>query len=148
MFIRFLTHDGRGLFQAAYDLLHSDDLSGCDWVELRELLDWFNDELPNPPSLIYARYRHARTWFIDDESAYEHMAQATLLAQVIERHTQPLRILRRKRIGCIVHQDRFQAIAQHDWVVPTDKKPKTQRWTNRRDRSSIRRFVSDRRGRP
>lgn len=145
MFIRFLTHDGRGLFQAAYDLLDSEDLPERDWLALRELLDWFRDELPAPPVGIYALYRNARTWFLDNESALDHMAQATLLAQLIERHEPPLLVVRRKRLGCIVHQDRFQAVAQSDWVFPTSSPPKPKHWKSRRDRSTIRRVASTRR---
>lgn len=138
MFIRFLTHDGRGFFQAAFDLLHSEDLPESDWLALCELLDWFRDELPAPPTRVYARHRNARTWFLEVECAHEHMAQATLLALLIEKHEQPLTVLRRKRIGCIVHQDRYQAVAQRDWAVPTGAKRKAERWKNRRDRSTIR----------
>jgi hypothetical protein len=56
MYLRFVTtridedsHKPQGVFVASYALLDSGDLTRDEWKRVRDILDWFNDNLPHPP---------------------------------------------------------------------------------------------------
>jgi hypothetical protein len=60
MFLRFAvtqidedSHKPQGIFVAAYDLIDSCELTQEESKQLRELLDWFSEDLPNPPEDFY-----------------------------------------------------------------------------------------------
>jgi hypothetical protein len=61
MFLRFAvtqideeSHKPQGIFVAAYDLIDSCELTKEESKQLGELLDWFSENLPNPPDDFYA----------------------------------------------------------------------------------------------
>lgn len=74
MFLRFAvtqidedSHKPQGIFVAAHDLKDSCELTQEESKQLRELLDWFSENLPNPPEDFYAS--RAIFWF--KSSAHE-----------------------------------------------------------------------------
>ena len=62
MFLRFVTtrihagsHKQEGVFAASSALLDSDDLTRHELQHLRDLLDWFDATLPEPPKTFKAK---------------------------------------------------------------------------------------------
>ena len=56
MYLRFVTtridddsHRPQGVFVASHALLDSGDLTRDEWDHVREILNWFNANLPHPP---------------------------------------------------------------------------------------------------
>ena len=114
MFLGFtITHidqDSRrpkGVFSAAYSLLDSGDLDPVDWKALRELLDWFKENLPSPPDSFYAS--RAIFWF--KSSARESISSIWEVVFLLKAHGYHIEVLKCPRLGNISYEDGFQVAA-------------------------------------
>jgi hypothetical protein len=111
MFMRFVTtridensRKPQGVFQAAYDLLESGDLSSDEWKQLREIQIWFNQNLPTPPD----NFPGGRAIFWFKSSAKENIKRIWELVHFLRLHGYHVEVHKCKRLANICHQDRFQ----------------------------------------
>jgi hypothetical protein len=114
MFMRFVTtrlhpesHQPRGVFSAAYALMDSEILSNEDRRHLRELLVWFNKNLPHPPKTFDAR--RATFWF--KSSAKENVAKIWELVHFLRLHDHHVEVQKCSRLANIVFNDKYQVAA-------------------------------------
>ena len=71
-----------GIFAAAYRLLDGDELEMEEWRQLRELMNWFNENLPHPPESFAAS--RAVFWF--RAGAEECIGRVWELVAVLREH--------------------------------------------------------------
>jgi hypothetical protein len=127
-FVRFVVHEkdedsGRrtGVFQAAYDLHESRELSEDEMSRLGDVLAWFGRHLPKPDRLTISARPHAKDQAISwlKESAVEHMAQMRAMVLIMEAHGLVVDRIRTKRPGYVVYEDEHQAAAYPFADTPT-----------------------------
>ena len=113
MFLRFVitqidedSHKPQGLFQTAYDLLESGDLSPDERGQLREVLIWFNQHLPSPRSMVASR---AIFWF--KSSADECINRVWELAHLLRYHGYLVDVQKCRELGNVIYEDNFQVAA-------------------------------------
>jgi hypothetical protein len=112
-YIRLVTPDRdedsrqpRGLFSAAYELLHSGELEADDWRRLRDDVDWFVANLPAPKK---APHKRAIFWF--RSSADECVRRAWEMVQLLRLHGHQIEMVKCSDPGRIVFHDDFQVAA-------------------------------------
>ena len=112
MFLRFgvtqIDDDSQqpqGLFMAAHELLDSGDLARDEGLQLREVLIWFNKNLPSP--------RIGRTraifWFKSETKAC--IDRMWDLVNLLRLHGYLIEIKKYRELGNIVYEDDFQVAA-------------------------------------
>ena len=113
MFLRFTitqvdedSHSPQGIFVAAYSLLDSGDLDPVEWKVLRELLDWFKENLPSPPDTFYAS--RAIFWFKSDD---ENIRRIWEMIYLLKAHAYHIEVHKCPRLGNISYEDKFQVAA-------------------------------------
>jgi len=106
-----------GVFQVAYRLRDSPDVSAADRAILRDTLAWFGKNLAEPARFHRSRskgYERRQTrgiaWFRDTAAA--HIAQVQRLRAVLEANGYHVSMLREERLGYVVHEDEHQVIAE------------------------------------
>src|SRR2546425_10280208 len=111
MFLRFaITHideDSRkpqGIFVAAYSLLDSGDLDPAEWKFLRELLDWFDENLASPPNSVNAS--RAIFWF--KSNAHENISRIWEMIYLLKAHGYHIEVHKCARLANISYEDEFQ----------------------------------------
>jgi hypothetical protein len=119
MFLRFVitqlddvSHKPQGLFVAADNLIESGTLSAEERLQLREVIIWFNKNLPSPRSMVPSR---AIFWF--KSSADECIKQMWELTQVLGHHGYLVEVEKCRVLGNIIYEDKFQVAAypsKHD----------------------------------
>jgi hypothetical protein len=114
MFLRFTithidedSHQPQGIFVAAYSLLDSGDLDPVEWKVLRNLLDWFKENLPSPPDSFYAS--RAIFWF--KSNAGESISRIWEMIYLLKAHAYHIEVYRCPRLGNISYEDKFQVAA-------------------------------------
>jgi hypothetical protein len=114
MYIRFTTtaideisHKPRGLFQEAYLLLHSGDLSKEEWSQLRSALDWFENNLSEPPKKL--KSSRAIYWFRSD--AHKCIDKIWDMVHLLREHNRHIVIHKCRRLGNIAYRDKLQVAA-------------------------------------
>src|SRR5215472_349414 len=120
MFIRFVipckdedSHCLTGVFQAAFSLRDRGLLDRAESRRFEALRQWFNARLPVPGRFSRSKgrqaHRQAICWLKPD--AAEHLDKVRALAGLLEQHGIPTRVLRTKRPGYIVYEDKYQVAA-------------------------------------
>ena len=106
-----------GLFGAAYSLWRSDDTSTADRTTLREILDWFSENLATPERFnrtsskgYYRRAPRGISWFRD--SATDHLAKMHELKRIVEVNGYVVSVVQEEKIGYVVHEDEVQVVAE------------------------------------
>jgi len=106
-----------GIFGAAYDLCDRHDVSPTDRDAVRNTLNWFEQHLPTPTRLNittskghYRRNTKGITWFRD--SAADHIRRMHHLKNLLEANGIPVSMIIEDRIGYVVYEDQFQAVAE------------------------------------
>jgi hypothetical protein len=114
VYIRFVTtridedsHQPQGVFVSSYTLLDSGDLSPDEWKRLREILDWFNENLSHPPENFAAG--RAIFWF--KPSAGESIRNVWGLVHVLQQHRHYVELQKCRRLGNIFYEDKLQVAA-------------------------------------
>ena len=114
MYLRFVTtridEDSKkpqGVFVASYALLDSGDLTTNEWKRVREILNWFNQNLPHPPKSFSAS--RAIFWF--RAGAKESIQQIWELVHLLRVHSYHVEIHKCRRLANILYEDRFQVAA-------------------------------------
>jgi hypothetical protein len=122
MFLRFVitqidedSHKPQGVFTAAYDLLESGKLNSEEEAYLREILFWFEKNLPRPSK--YFKARRAVFWFRSD--AEENIKRIWELVHLLRLHEYHVEVCKCRRLANIVWQDKFQVAA-----YPSDRDSK------------------------
>jgi len=120
MFLRFVTtrideasRKPQGLFQVIYSLLKSGDLSSEEWERAREILDWFERELPAPSGKFDAP--RAIFWF--RSGAEESIKQIWDLVYLVREHGYHVEVHKCRKLVNICYSDRLQIAAypsEHD----------------------------------
>ena len=114
MYLRFATiridgdsHKPQGVFKAAYVLLDSGELDRVEWKRLRELLDWFGENLPVPPDEFDAR--RAVFWF--KSTARENITRVWELVGILRMYGYHVTVYKCRRLGNVCFRDKFQIAA-------------------------------------
>ncbi len=84
---------------------------------IREQFDWFSKHLPAPARFnrtrskgYYRRKTKGISWFKD--TASECLSRMHVLKRIAEEHGYPVSVICEDRIGFIVYEDEFQAVAE------------------------------------
>ena len=130
MFLRFVVSDRHaastqpmGIFQAAYRLRDRGKLDILDEIAHARIVGWFEGHLAIPTRFSRSRRAQAHPkaicWFKSE--AIEHIRRVRLLATMLERYTGMIRILRTKKPGYVVYEDRHQlaAVPFRDTAMPS-----------------------------
>jgi hypothetical protein len=124
MYLRFIgteIHSGsgteKGIFKLAYELEKSALLNKNEDVVLKELLAWFEDNLPKPKifdnEFIDDLYKSLFIcWFKD--SSTEMLSKIWDLKYLLENHDIMIEVIKSDNIGHIRYNDEFQAVARPD----------------------------------
>jgi hypothetical protein len=114
MYLRFVTtrvdedsHKPKGVFVASYELLDSGDLSKEEWKRVREILDWFNENLPHPPK----SFTKGRAIFWFKSSAEHSISSVWELVHLLRQHGHYVEVHKCRRLGNILYDDKFQVAA-------------------------------------
>ncbi len=123
MYMRFVTtfinrdsHRTEGVFSAAYSLLDSGTLNNDEWAQVREILIWFNKNLPTPPEEFSAN--RAVFWF--KSSAKTSIQKIWELVYLLRHHGYHIEVHKCRRLANICYNDEFQVAAYasaHDGKV-------------------------------
>ena len=113
MFLRFVitqidedSHKPQGLFVAAHELLDSGELPSAERHHLREVLIWFNKNLPSP------RYEFAsRRIFWFKSSAHDCIKRMWELTHLLRYHGYLVEVEKCRELGNIVYEDNYQVAA-------------------------------------
>lgn len=95
------------MFVAAYLLLESGDLSPEQREYLRGLLDWFNENLPQPPESFYAS--RAIFWF--KSAAHENIGRVWDMVHLLREHGYHVEAYKCRHLANISYEDEFQVAA-------------------------------------
>jgi hypothetical protein len=114
MYLRFVTtridensHKPQGVFVAAYSILDSGELAPDEWNRMREILDWFNKNLPHPPEDFY----ECRAIFWFRSSAKDSIKQIWELIEMLRQHNHYVEVHKCRRLANIRYYDRLQVAA-------------------------------------
>jgi len=114
MFLRFavtqIDEDSRrpqGVIAAAYVLLDSNELNPEESKELRQLLEWFDNNLPSPPENFYAS--RAIFWF--KRSAHETIRRMWEIVRILRLHGYHIEVHKCRGLASITYEDDFQVAA-------------------------------------
>jgi len=118
MYLRFVvtqidedSHQPKGLFITAYELLDSGDLSPEERTRLDDILIWFDKNLPSP-HVANSRNRVARRaifWFKSE--AEDCISRIWEMAHLLEYHGYLVEMQKCRKLGNIIYEDRFQVAA-------------------------------------
>jgi len=106
-----------GLFDVAYTLRDSDEVSEEHRQALADHLAWFAKCLPKPKRFnrssskgYYRRATRGIAWFRD--TATEHIARMHDMKRIVEMHGHLVEVIREERIGYVVYEDPVQVVAE------------------------------------
>jgi hypothetical protein len=106
-----------GLFQVAYRLRDSDEVTPEDRLILHDCLSWFDANLQKPHRFNrtkskghYRRNAAGIAWFRD--TATECIKRMFAIKEVLEANGYTISLIRTERIGYLVYEDALQVIAE------------------------------------
>jgi hypothetical protein len=104
-----------GVFQEAFRLRNAGHLPEYEEAVLRELLEWFNSNLPKPHKFTnskppyYRKENKAISWF--KHTATEHIAKVRQIMAILENHGIHTEMIATDRPGYVVYEDADQIVA-------------------------------------
>lgn len=98
-----------GVLTSAYRVMRDDDTTEQDRRALRELLDWFEANLPVPPALSYEGTERALSWYYP--TAKEPIAKTWEIAEILGRQGIQVQLLKTKKPGFVIYRDEHQVVA-------------------------------------
>ena len=118
MYLRFVvtqihedSHQPKGLFIAAHELLDSGDLSLEERAQLRDILTWFNKNLLSP-DIANSRNREAhRAVFWFKSEAEDCISRIWEMAHLLEYHGYLVEMQKYRKLGKIIYEDEYQVAA-------------------------------------
>ena len=118
MYLRFVvtqldddSHQPKGLFILAQELLASGDLSPDERQQIEELMIWFIHNLPSPtlPSGRHEVTARAIFWFKSEAVAC--LSRIWEMVEIMKYHGYLVEMQKCCRLGNIVYEDRYQVAA-------------------------------------
>jgi hypothetical protein len=120
VFIRFVvplqhedSHCRTGVFHEAYRLRDRDLLEYSEDAWLKYVLTWFEQQLPVPSRFSRSRRRCAHPqavcWF--KAEATRCIGMVRRMTSILDRHGVATQMLRTKRPGYIIYEDKYQVAA-------------------------------------
>jgi hypothetical protein len=124
MFVRFVTERSvdlggarEGIFQAASSMLDDIESYSSFQAELLPLWQWFKDNLSRPSRFgrtaskgHFRRDSAGLSWF--KPSATEYVERAIQMSDVLKRGGYPITMLKTRKPGFIVYEDKWQIVAE------------------------------------
>jgi hypothetical protein len=117
MYLRFVvtqidedSHQPKGLFIVAHELLDSGDLSPEERTQLDDILIWFDKNLPSPDSANFRNRSYRATFWFKSE-ADDCISRIWEMARLLEYHGYLIEMRKCKWLGNIVYEDKFQVAA-------------------------------------
>ncbi len=114
MFMRFVitqigedSRQPQGVFTAAYALLGSGELASEEWKQLREVMIWFNKNLPTP----HDSFDRKRAIFWFKSSAEECIKQMWEMVHLLRLHGYHVEVQKCRELGNVAWEDNFQVAA-------------------------------------
>jgi hypothetical protein len=101
------SHTAEGVFAAAYSLMESGVLKSDERNQLREILIWFNKNLPYPPKNFSAN--RAIFWF--KSGANESIGKIWDLVHLLRLHEYHVEVHKCRRLSNICYEDKYQIAA-------------------------------------
>jgi len=92
---------------ATYALLDSGDLARDEWKRVRDILDWFNANLPHPPK----NFTTGRAIFWFKSSAQESIRRVWELVHLLRENGHYVEVHKCRRLGNVLYEDKFQVAA-------------------------------------
>jgi len=118
MYLRFVvtqidedSHQPKGLFTTAYELLDSGDLSPEERTQLDDILIWFDKNLASP-DVENSRNQVARRaifWFKSE--AEDSISRIWEMAHLLEYHGYLVEMQKCRKLGNIIYEDEYQVAA-------------------------------------
>jgi hypothetical protein len=90
----------QGIFQAAWRAVEWRNITGHDADELKELREWFNENLEKPTSFGRDKLRLGICWFKTD--ATEHISRIWQMVQILERNGIYVKKIRTDKPGYVI----------------------------------------------
>ncbi len=122
MYLRFIaleidnrTELAKGLFTIAYELAKSKTLQEYELAELKEILKWFETNIPIPTKFsrkknVSHRETKGISWIKATDT--ETVSKLYALKVIVERHGFLLEVIKTDRPGYIVYEDKHQVVAE------------------------------------
>ncbi len=111
-----------GIFQSAIDIVYDNDTPEHIYLPLRELLDWFNTNLPKPQESVFSM-RSCRKyievgicWFRDD--AREMIRNAQVMAAILKECDIQIVQIATRNPGQLLYRDDYQIVAKPCSTTP------------------------------
>src|SRR5215510_4252825 len=118
MYLRFVvtqidedSHQPKGLFITSHELIDSGDLSPEEQTQLRDILIWFNKNLPSPhvANSRNSVARRAIFWFKSE--AEDCISRIWEMAHLLEYHGYLVEMQKCRKLGNIIYEDKYQVAA-------------------------------------
>lgn len=104
------SHVELGIFQAAFQALTQQHITGPDADELNEVRAWFSENLERPAAFGRNRLPLGICWF--KTAATDHISRIRQMAAILERNGIYIRKLRTDRPGYVIYEDEWQLVAE------------------------------------
>ena len=99
---------------AASRLWYDASLPDYEYERLREIFDWFNENLEKPRRFSRSRRRNGKyravCWF--KSSAKRHLEKIRELIALLENNEVMVRMIKAEKVGYVVYEDEFQIVAE------------------------------------
>ena len=103
-----------GVFNVAYDLFYSGRLPVYECERLRDIFDWFGENLKQPRRFsrwpCVGRPNKAICWF--RPTAREHLSRAREMIALLEDYDVLIWTLKASKVGYVVYEDEHQVVAE------------------------------------
>jgi len=98
-----------GIFMAAYRLRDHGDIPSYQREQLRSLLQWFNNNLPNPSPLWNPGNARAISWF--KSQSKECISRVWWVVHLLEENGIAITKITTENPGYVIYEDEFQVVA-------------------------------------
>jgi hypothetical protein len=98
-----------GIFVAAFRLRDSGDMPRGLRDELQTLLQWFADNLPEPPPLAHDRNKTAISWFKSESN--DCISRVWAMVHLLEENGVVIDKITAERPGHVIYEDKWQVVA-------------------------------------
>jgi len=120
MYLRFITNyfdeygkESTGVFQCLGYLIRSESTYDYDKEKLEEIRVWFNTYLEKPDRFNKQSRKNGKnvalSWF--KNTAVDHIRNMYDLVSIFENYDFRIQVIKKEKIGRIIFQDEYQAVA-------------------------------------
>jgi hypothetical protein len=104
------SHVEQGIFQAASRALEWRQITGADADELREVREWFSQNLEKPSTFGRGKLSLGICWF--KASADEHISRIYTMVRILERNGISIKKIKTDKPGYVIYEDDWQLVAE------------------------------------